>query len=353
MRMYKGVRRIGSLFRRFRGYNSSFRAGGFGGFRRRRVTYRSSAFKRRKTGKRIGRRRLRIGLRKRYGSRRTRQLIQKTLAAHKYIRRECDIMTMAENVQCWRFIRPLAEGDWQNFIKWWHAGSATAAHAVETKLWFCGGKIQYQLRNNSTQPHVCTKYTLKPRKDIPMLQADGTPFPLLSGSDNPPFIQKCFTDQIGEEKMTQATSAPAYTTVGVVPTDSQLFGRFWKILRVKQKTMAPGEIWKWKVKIRGDKFPRNFTGFTDLTASTSTAIQYLVERTLLPFMYLFRCHGEIGQGADNNPGTTGSSMIIDAIRKFTLRVITDATPSVGIWDSNPYVGTTPIKSFNPIAAANQ
>ena len=240
-----------------------------------------------------------------------------------------------------------------NFAKWAQNSAApTQAGMLNSKFWFRGGKISFQLRNNSSQPHVCTKYTVKLRKDIPLKQADGSAFPSLTG-DNPGFIQKCFTEGIGENKMGQAVSAPTYSDIGILPTDSAIFPKYFKIVRAKQKTMAPGEIWRWKVKYKGTKWPMSLDDVMQLTASTDTQLQYGYQRKFNPWLYLFRCHGEIGTGFDSGVGTTSSGMLLETIRRFKLSMIIDNSPAVGIWDTNPYNAVGGVHAYNPIPAAEQ
>lgn len=357
MRLYAGAGSSKRFSRRLRrGYKARGKSR-FSRYGKRKSYARRSAYGRRKLVKRRrfggGGRKFR-GRRRRFGA-----SIKDVIAQHKYIRRDIVDHTVAASQTAWLGHKPITIGDWTNFLTWASAGVPNQTWANTIKIWFLGGRISYTVRNNSLMPHDIIKYTIVARQNIPRVSTQNdlttlSTFPTMTGS-NPAFIQTAFTENIGITKMSGSTAIMTYTDPHVVPTDSQLFTRYWKITRSVKKTMAPGALWNFTIKIKPHKFPGNLADLFNPYLTTSTANNWEFHKKYNKFMYLFKCMGEIGKGATSGVGLTAGNMMIECVRRFKVAVVKDNTLATGVWDTtaSTYNAVGAVQAVNPELAVVQ
>lgn len=284
----------------------------------------------------------------------TARWLHKVVAKHTMIYRYLDSHVCAANAATWIGIQPKFNSELLDMQQWLTAGTA-AMNTSQYKLAFFGGTTTIRMKNQSQTPMRMTLFKCVPRNDIPEHQPGNVTFPALTGT-NPAFIQSCFTDGVGESKMGQATSAPAYSDPGVTLTDSRLFTSHFKVAKVSSQTLAPGQEHVMKDKWTAWKYPRMLTKYFKVNAGADTSYIYRFTKSWNQVMYYCRCEGDIGSGSTSGLGTTVGLVLVEVRKRYKIGACQENSTAVGIFGGSTasvYNAVGNVAVYNQPSAASQ
>lgn len=349
---YNSMARYGKRLRRvFKGGNrrSTFRRRRFGGFGKKRRPMRKTMRRRRVFG------RGRVGFK--FG-RRFKKAVKKTVLkeihnVNDIIRNEPFTMIYAaQNQQDRVNFYGIAAGftalDIEGMWKVLQASSNTTASGggYNNRVHMIGGKVKYEVRNQSGCEVIITKYTCYPRSDIPKYYADtagalastATPFGLDPamlingfGRTNTAGTQPPNWGSIGTG--TAATKGPTY---GVRVYDSSDWVHFFKIKGTRTRKIMPGQCWKWSIPLKARDFKDPY--FDATQANTASNVQVYLHQKKMGPIYLFKIETCVASiTGTNTPAFTG--FVLQCMKMMRYKVSNVSSPKLITLDSNTALNT--------------